>query len=1497
MEAEDFPPKAVSWIKDERVKWEGPREVQLDEIDFGNKDNWKAAKHGAKLAMFERKIKAGDRKPVVLARIPGRPKLVVIDGHHRALAHFRLKRSLRAYIGHVPTRNGPWDKMHAMQRQSGQQPRDVKLARQPQKQRRAPVTVTQAQLTAVSAVLAGSLATPAAMASAILAIIPGLELAALTASLALVARWPKLPQHGTGPGTRTAVEENELRRAAFLINCYDRLVETGQHPETIDAKLEDELHYFDQHLQASAQRDRAGSLVDSAAETYGGLLGWYASKSGPSTPECQDADGKNFWADHPPLIGYPGFVHANCKCSPGKPFTNAPVLLSHGIPFRVIELAGEFNPNLHPHGYHGHFAQTPDMMNPVQGAGGETAGQEAWEQAGLKNLMTWAQDKVADAIPGATAGVHVITTPRGTEFHKIKDADGKYHWIGKAANGDILKTETRKQLHQAAHTHELAHKAPYTGLGEQKHNIPYMIKPVPKPEVPAPGTPTTQVTKPIHQVGDSVIDPSGKIGKIASVKPYATVPGHQVNVDYGDGKKSVGSELAYTKLEPSVTGHPGFKIGDHVKFDGSFIGAPSWEGEVKAVDKADGPKQFVQAQDDKGLWHTAYAKDLQHVGQPIAKKPWDYSDYQTPQSFALAKLSAKKAAKQLNDTMYVVGSEMDPGQWFWTDQLSPEDKKHTYVTFEPNGSSMTHHADPLSKATDEWKKGLITSDEFLQETGQLPPGIENPPPLYLLKQAIAQAKGENLPVYIRKNTVTKEWQVSFSPPAMNSAPELQPHWVVEPSGFWDYVPEPAAAAAAQGKGKAPPADMLQNAVKKAEIIGHEAYIKQNSDGIGWFTSGVKPTTTADKEHWIVFPNGNWEHVPAGTAVEKSGFKVGDYIVDTVTNEQGTIQHFDQGHAFVKDQYGAIFPMPLTDAKKGTPQVYPDGHWEYNAPPKPALSSMTGYELKTTKTSAKFYAKKAAKILGEPVFLHQDNGDTTAKTGWKWNEKKPPGTEGHIVVNPDGSTKTVKGNPKLDINNFWKNFYELKEQPLTGDWEKSHYQAKYDIISVWGSAKGKKRGYIIQGKDGKYTLTDYNGPATYKGTSLNDAVNTLAKYHKPGAWSKALEASGGLSQVFEDEGETGSAAAIASDVGPSSAEITKSHVDSVNSVMQSDVWKGLIADVKAKGLTKDYWIVRHPGEPWHIVFDNPKFNSHSPFHGTENFWVTKGPSGAGQVMHWKPGDTLASHQPQLEQLLLTANKPHVEAAKFKAAQDKLKAEQDIANAIAKIPAKQASDYPQFLSDFKTKAAHLYTETEKSALLSYQGGGYTNINDSLRKQNNNPNFKTSDISPGTMSKIKNIDKAMQKWSTPFDITVTRKIGHANWLPNESIVGKTIIEHGYSSTSFDDHVWSGHVKIYIQVPKGTHAINFNGMPYSSHPNEKELLLPRDSHMVCVEDKLINGVRILVMQMLNINQTINFSNPEPKKKLTHLGRRYVIKKGTIEIRDATGPELEEAAKRLGYV
>ena len=110
---EDYPEEALDWIKKE--KWEGPKLIHTEDIDYSNAKSWRASHEPDKVHRFMKKIKKGDMKPVILVKTPDNDKYIVIDGHHRSLAYRELGRSAVAWVTHVDKEKGPWDTFHNKQ--------------------------------------------------------------------------------------------------------------------------------------------------------------------------------------------------------------------------------------------------------------------------------------------------------------------------------------------------------------------------------------------------------------------------------------------------------------------------------------------------------------------------------------------------------------------------------------------------------------------------------------------------------------------------------------------------------------------------------------------------------------------------------------------------------------------------------------------------------------------------------------------------------------------------------------------------------------------------------------------------------------------------------------------------------------------------------------------------------------------------------------------------------------------------------------------------------------------------------------------------------------------------------------------------------------------------------------------------------------------------------------------------------------------------------------
>lgn len=123
----------------------------------------------------------------------------------------------------------------------------------------------------------------------------------------------------TLPSATATAESQKLEatyRAHYVYAATQRI--KGLTGEARQAALRREKTYFNQHLEAMANRRQAASEVDKARGRFGDELGWYAKMDSITSAECREANGKNFSVSRVPPIGYPGAVHPHCRCRAGK---------------------------------------------------------------------------------------------------------------------------------------------------------------------------------------------------------------------------------------------------------------------------------------------------------------------------------------------------------------------------------------------------------------------------------------------------------------------------------------------------------------------------------------------------------------------------------------------------------------------------------------------------------------------------------------------------------------------------------------------------------------------------------------------------------------------------------------------------------------------------------------------------------------------------------------------------------------------------------------------------------------------------------------------------------------------------------------------------------------------------------------------------------------------------------------------------------------------------
>lgn len=121
---QDYDEEHLAWVR--AAKWSGPVVVPLGEIDFSTQEIWSASKDPDHVQDFVQQIDDdGFVKPIILVNEPNNEKLIIADGHHRALAYQTLGRDPVAYIAEVGAVGdkglpGGWQAMHDEQGGSDQ---------------------------------------------------------------------------------------------------------------------------------------------------------------------------------------------------------------------------------------------------------------------------------------------------------------------------------------------------------------------------------------------------------------------------------------------------------------------------------------------------------------------------------------------------------------------------------------------------------------------------------------------------------------------------------------------------------------------------------------------------------------------------------------------------------------------------------------------------------------------------------------------------------------------------------------------------------------------------------------------------------------------------------------------------------------------------------------------------------------------------------------------------------------------------------------------------------------------------------------------------------------------------------------------------------------------------------------------------------------------------------------------------------------------------------
>jgi len=112
----DFPEPALAWLDSPDVQVDQPQRIPADQIDWDGYPRWRASRQlEAVVEIAKKKIHKKKGKPSVVAERPGNPDLLLIDGHHHAMARIDHKEQPLAYVVHVPAQQGPWNTLHDKQ--------------------------------------------------------------------------------------------------------------------------------------------------------------------------------------------------------------------------------------------------------------------------------------------------------------------------------------------------------------------------------------------------------------------------------------------------------------------------------------------------------------------------------------------------------------------------------------------------------------------------------------------------------------------------------------------------------------------------------------------------------------------------------------------------------------------------------------------------------------------------------------------------------------------------------------------------------------------------------------------------------------------------------------------------------------------------------------------------------------------------------------------------------------------------------------------------------------------------------------------------------------------------------------------------------------------------------------------------------------------------------------------------------------------------------------
>lgn len=111
-----FPKDAIEWVR--LVQWDPCTKVDLDLFNTSDEKSWSAYRSPDHVEREVEQYQKGKNDPIIGVQGPGDDSPIeIIDGHHRFLARGRMgKGRVEAYVGHVPSDEGPWSYTHLSQK-------------------------------------------------------------------------------------------------------------------------------------------------------------------------------------------------------------------------------------------------------------------------------------------------------------------------------------------------------------------------------------------------------------------------------------------------------------------------------------------------------------------------------------------------------------------------------------------------------------------------------------------------------------------------------------------------------------------------------------------------------------------------------------------------------------------------------------------------------------------------------------------------------------------------------------------------------------------------------------------------------------------------------------------------------------------------------------------------------------------------------------------------------------------------------------------------------------------------------------------------------------------------------------------------------------------------------------------------------------------------------------------------------------------------------------